>query len=106
MNTVNFCKRLCPSITHIRIDVYYFDPRNDFDRAWTSEMIARVTAPELAIDVPGAEQLLARHNELKTEIDARQDDFQNFYKTGMCCIISTVIWCVLMQWCLYSLYHL
>ena len=51
-------------------------------RAWTSEMLARVTAPELAADVAGAEQLLARHAEIKTEIDARQEDFSNFYKTG------------------------
>lgn len=45
-------------------------------------MIARVTAPELASDVPGAEQLLNSHAELKTEIDARQENFANFYKTG------------------------
>lgn len=51
-------------------------------RAWTSEMLARVTAPELAADVAGAEQLLARHQEIRTEIDARQEDFTNFYKTG------------------------
>nr|WIM01459.1 non-erythrocytic spectrin beta chain [Limnephilus lunatus] len=50
--------------------------------AWTSEMLARVTAPELAADVAGAEQLLARHQEIRTEIDARQEDFTNFYKTG------------------------
>lgn len=45
-------------------------------------MLARITAPDLANDVPGAEQLIARHKENKTEIDARQDEFSKFYKTG------------------------
>lgn len=45
-------------------------------------MLARITAPDLATDVPGAEQLIVRHKENKTEIDARQDDFSKFYNTG------------------------
>ena len=45
-------------------------------------MLARITAPDLATDVQGAEQLIVRHKENKTEIDARQDDFSKFYKTG------------------------
>ncbi|XP_037299211.1 spectrin alpha chain, non-erythrocytic 1 isoform X2 [Manduca sexta] len=50
--------------------------------AWLNETIARVTAPELAADVSGAERLVARHQELKVEIDAKDDDFKQFYSDG------------------------
>ncbi|XP_043493138.1 spectrin beta chain, non-erythrocytic 5 isoform X1 [Polistes fuscatus] len=50
--------------------------------SWINEMVAKVTAPELARDVPGAEALISRHNEYKTEIDTRKEAFEKFYKTG------------------------
>ncbi|XP_057323872.1 spectrin beta chain, non-erythrocytic 1 isoform X4 [Microplitis mediator] len=59
----------------------YFDEYRDLT-FWINEMIAKVTAPELARDVPGAEILISRHNEYKVEIDSRQDEFYNFNKTG------------------------
>jgi len=51
-------------------------------RSWINEMIAKVTAPELAQDVPGAEALISRHLEHKAEIDTRVDAFDKFYSTG------------------------
>lgn len=45
-------------------------------------MIAKVTAPELAQDVAGAEALLSRHQEHRAEIDSRNDAFTSFYATG------------------------
>ncbi|XP_044574402.1 spectrin beta chain, non-erythrocytic 1 isoform X3 [Cotesia glomerata] len=59
----------------------YFDEYRDLS-FWINEMIAKVTAPELARDVPGAEILISRHNEYKVEIDSRQDEFYKFNKTG------------------------
>ncbi|XP_015599750.1 spectrin beta chain, non-erythrocytic 1 isoform X3 [Cephus cinctus] len=59
----------------------YFDEYRDL-MAWINEMIAKVTAPELARDVSGAEALISRHNEYKAEIDTRRDTFAKFYKTG------------------------
>lgn len=47
-----------------------------------SETLARVTAPDLARDVSGAEALLARHGELRAEIDSRSDAFEAFYDSG------------------------
>ncbi|XP_034944641.1 LOW QUALITY PROTEIN: spectrin beta chain, non-erythrocytic 5 [Chelonus insularis] len=59
----------------------YFDEYRDL-AFWINEMVAKVTAPELARDVPGAEILISRHNEYKVEIDSRQDAFSKFNKTG------------------------
>ena len=50
--------------------------------SWINEMVAKVTAPELARDVPGAEALILRHNEYKTEIETRNEAFDKFYRTG------------------------
>ncbi|CAL7939039.1 unnamed protein product [Xylocopa violacea] len=50
--------------------------------SWINEMVAKVTAPELARDVPGAEALILRHNEYKAEIETRNEAFDKFYKTG------------------------
>lgn len=50
--------------------------------SWINEMVAKVTAPELARDVPGAEALISRHNEYKSEIDTREEAFEKFYRTG------------------------
>jgi spectrin beta len=51
-------------------------------RAWINEMIAKVTAPDLAQDVPGAEALIVRHKEHNAEIDTRTDSFAKFSLTG------------------------
>lgn len=45
-------------------------------------MIAKVTAPDLAQDVAGAEALISRHQEYHAEIDSRVDAFAKFYATG------------------------
>lgn len=45
-------------------------------------MIAKVTAPDLAQDVLGAEALLVRHEEHCAEIDTRADAFAQFSHTG------------------------
>ncbi|XP_066591797.1 spectrin beta chain, non-erythrocytic 5 isoform X2 [Prorops nasuta] len=50
--------------------------------SWINEMIAKVTAPELATDVQGAEALISRHKEYKAEIDTHKDMFDKFYETG------------------------
>ncbi|XP_034253991.1 spectrin beta chain, non-erythrocytic 1 isoform X5 [Thrips palmi] len=59
----------------------YFDQYRDL-MSWINEMIAKVTAPDLAQDVPGAEALITRHSEHKAEIDTRSDAFEKFYTTG------------------------
>lgn len=59
----------------------YFDEYRDL-LSWINEMVAKVTAQELARDVPGAEALLLRHHEYKVEIDTRQDAFAKFYRIG------------------------
>lgn len=51
-------------------------------RAWISEMIAKVTSPELAQDVAGAEALISRHMEHRAEINSREEAFSQFYTTG------------------------
>lgn len=51
-------------------------------RAWLSEILAKITAPELPKDVPGAEAVISRHKEYKTEIDARSDAFDKFSAAG------------------------
>lgn len=50
--------------------------------AWCSATLARVTAPELSRDVPGAERLVARHDDIKSEIDSKDEDFNKFYSDG------------------------
>lgn len=57
-------------------------------RAWSSEMMALITSHELARDVAGAESLLGRHKEYKSEIDTRLDNFNKFYETGESIIAS------------------
>ncbi|KPJ18807.1 Spectrin beta chain, brain 4 [Papilio machaon] len=59
----------------------YFQTYQDL-LAWTNEMIARVTAPELAADVAGGERLLARHRDMRAEIDAKEDAFHTLYSDG------------------------
>ncbi|KAK4313156.1 hypothetical protein Pmani_015473 [Petrolisthes manimaculis] len=50
--------------------------------AWLSEIIAKITAPELPKDVPGTEAVISRHKEYKTEIDARAEAFQKCCASG------------------------
>uniref|UniRef100_A0A2A4K9M3 PH domain-containing protein n=1 Tax=Heliothis virescens TaxID=7102 RepID=A0A2A4K9M3_HELVI len=59
----------------------YFDTYQEL-LAWTNETLARVTAPDLATDVSGAERLLARHQDIKVEIEAKEDAFQTLYSDG------------------------
>ena len=59
----------------------YFDDYREL-MAWASELIAKVTSPDLASDLTGAETLIARHKELKSELDARQDSFRKFETAG------------------------
>ncbi|KAL7032840.1 hypothetical protein ACKWTF_007407 [Chironomus riparius] len=59
----------------------YFDEYREL-LAWINEMLAKITAPELAKDVKGAELLIARIKEHQTEIDARNEAFNKFYKAG------------------------
>ena len=51
-------------------------------RAWCNEMQARVTADELAKDVPSAENLVKRHRENKTEIDVKEKEISRFISKG------------------------
>ncbi|XP_023313664.1 spectrin beta chain, non-erythrocytic 1 isoform X1 [Trichogramma pretiosum] len=59
----------------------YFDEYRDLI-SWINEMLAKVTAPELARDVAGAEALISRHNEYRAEIDTHDDAFSKFYEDG------------------------
>ncbi|XP_068625866.1 spectrin beta chain, non-erythrocytic 5 isoform X2 [Battus philenor] len=59
----------------------YFHTYQDL-LAWTNEMLARVTAPALAADVAGGERLLARHRDVRAEIDAKEDAFRTLYSDG------------------------
>lgn len=45
-------------------------------------MIAKVTTPELSQDVSGAEALISRHAEYRSEIDTRTDAFTKFSQAG------------------------
>ena len=44
--------------------------------SWVSSMKSLICTDELATDVTGAEALIERHNEHRTEIDARTNTFQ------------------------------
>lgn len=59
----------------------YFDEYRDL-MAWINEMIAKITAPDLANDVAGAEALLAKIKDHRAEIQSRNEAFENFYKDG------------------------
>ncbi|XP_035225862.1 spectrin beta chain, non-erythrocytic 1-like isoform X1 [Stegodyphus dumicola] len=65
----------------------YFDDYREL-MAWLSEMMALITSHELARDVSGAEALLARHKEYKSEVDTRLENFNKFYETGETIIAS------------------
>nr|XP_002732400.1 PREDICTED: spectrin beta chain, non-erythrocytic 5-like [Saccoglossus kowalevskii] len=59
----------------------YFDNYRELS-AWVTEMMALITSDELAKDVAGAEALIKRHDEHKSEIDGRTDNINEFTRTG------------------------
>ncbi|XP_058061720.1 spectrin beta chain, non-erythrocytic 1 [Anopheles bellator] len=59
----------------------YFDEYRDL-MAWINEMLAKITAPDLAKDVAGAEVLIGKIKEHRTEVDARNEAFEVFDRTG------------------------
>ncbi|XP_046630760.1 spectrin beta chain, non-erythrocytic 1-like isoform X4 [Daphnia pulicaria] len=59
----------------------YFDDYRDL-MAWFSEMIAKITAPELARECASAALQLAGHREYQTEIEARKEPFDRFVHMG------------------------
>lgn len=59
----------------------YFDEYRDF-MAWINEMLAKITSPELARDVEGAEMLIVKIKEHQAEVDAREETFEVFYNAG------------------------
>lgn len=73
-------------------------------RAWTNEMIAKVTSPELAQDVPGAEALISRHLEHFAEIKSREEAFAHFNNTGQILIkqVNFFLYYIIFQ-CIFSL---
>ncbi|XP_050079457.1 spectrin beta chain, non-erythrocytic 1 [Anopheles maculipalpis] len=59
----------------------YFDEYRDL-MAWINEMLAKITAPDLAKDVSGAEALIGKIKEHRTEVEARKEAFEVFNRTG------------------------
>ncbi|XP_020812650.1 spectrin beta chain, non-erythrocytic 1 isoform X1 [Drosophila serrata] len=59
----------------------YFDEYRDLI-AWINEMLAKITAPELATSVAGAELLLASTKDHDAEIRARDETFAKFATNG------------------------
>uniref|UniRef100_A0A1B0AD16 Spectrin beta chain, non-erythrocytic 5 n=1 Tax=Glossina pallidipes TaxID=7398 RepID=A0A1B0AD16_GLOPL len=59
----------------------YFDEYRDLI-AWINEMLAKITAPDLANSVAGAESLLASIKEHHAEIHARDETFVKFMANG------------------------
>jgi len=59
----------------------YFDDYREL-MAWASEVMAKITSPDLASDLTGAETLISRHKEIRSEIDARLDSFKKFETAG------------------------
>jgi len=59
----------------------YFDEYRELI-AWINEMLAKITAPDLATTVAGAETLLASVKEHKAEIGARDEAFERFTANG------------------------
>ncbi|XP_008201528.1 spectrin alpha chain, non-erythrocytic 1 isoform X2 [Tribolium castaneum] len=59
----------------------YFDQFQDL-LAWITEMVAKITAPDLPNDCNEAELLIERHKEYKVEISAKSNAFKQFYDSG------------------------
>lgn len=56
--------------------------REIYFRGWLNELIAKITAPDLARDVAGSELQLAVHAEYKKELEARTESLDDFVKDG------------------------
>merc|ERR1719422_2799823 len=63
-----------------QIQRYFDDYRELMARA--SEVMAKITSPDLASDLTGAETLISRHKEIRSEIDARLESFKRFETAG------------------------
>ena len=59
----------------------YFDNYREL-MARAREVIPKTTSPNLASDPTGAETLIARHKEIKSELEGRQDSFFKFETAG------------------------
>lgn len=59
----------------------YFDNYRDL-MAWINEQLANITAPDLALDVPGAEAQIKHLEENRQVVEARKDAFEKFYEAG------------------------
>ncbi|KAL5291928.1 SPTBN5 family protein [Megaselia abdita] len=59
----------------------YFDEYRELI-AWINEMLAKITAPDLATTVAGAEALLGSIKDHNTEIHARDETFKQFTENG------------------------
>ena len=63
-----------------QIPRYFYDFREFM--AWASEIIIKITLPDLVTNITGTEILIARDKELKSELNVRQDSFQRFEIAG------------------------
>ncbi|XP_059148013.1 spectrin beta chain, non-erythrocytic 2-like isoform X3 [Physella acuta] len=63
-----------------QLQLYFNDYREL--TAWVSEMMAIITADELAHDLPGAEAMITRYKEHRAEVDSRKEAFSKFQQTG------------------------
>ncbi|XP_067682927.1 spectrin beta chain, non-erythrocytic 5-like isoform X3 [Haliotis asinina] len=63
-----------------QLQMYFNDYREL--TAWISEMMAILTADELARDLPSAEAMVARYKEHKAEVDSQEEAFVKFEETG------------------------
>ena len=59
----------------------YFDDYREL-MAWSSEVIAKMTSPDLASDLTGAETLISRHTEIRREMESRVEAFNKFDRVG------------------------
>ena len=59
----------------------YFDDYREL-MAWSSELVAKMTSPDLAGDLAGAETLISRHKEIRAEMESRMDSFRRFQTSG------------------------
>lgn len=59
----------------------YFDNYREL-MTWINELLANITAPELATDVSGAEAQLKHLGEQKNEVESRKDALEQFYSRG------------------------
>nr|XP_040577591.1 spectrin beta chain, non-erythrocytic 1-like [Lepeophtheirus salmonis] len=63
---------------------YYSDYRELM--SWTTEIMSKVTGPELGKNLQDAEFLTIQHNQYLSEIQSRNEEFDNFEKTGLALI--------------------